>query len=113
MDMTLRLNNACGVDHMPTAATQTTKTQSSNLVVIEEAPQLEPGKVRQNASLPRARSTRNVGRFEIGMPGRNHLHPQVSLFCTVKTMFGSGATPSSAALTRRTSHLDSVHPPTE
>jgi hypothetical protein len=67
--MTLRLDNACGVDHMPTAATADENPIIGFWFGIDRAPQMMPGKVRQNASLPRARSTRNGGRDQIGILG--------------------------------------------
>jgi hypothetical protein len=66
--MTLRLDNACGVDHMPTAAADENPIIGS-WFGIDPALQMVPGKVRQNASLPRARSTRNGGRDQIGILG--------------------------------------------
>src|ERR1700745_4069045 len=69
VDMTLRLDNACGVDHMPTAATAEENPIIGFWFGIDRAPQMMPGKVRQNASLPRARSTRNGGRDQIGILG--------------------------------------------
>src|SRR6201997_4978126 len=69
VDMTLRLDNACGVDHMPTAATADENPIIGFWFGIDRAPQMMPGKVRQNASLPRARSTRNGGRDQIGILG--------------------------------------------
>ena len=67
--MTLRLDNACGVDHMPTAVTADENPIIGSWFGIDRAPQMMPGRVRQNASLPRARSTRNGGRDQIGILG--------------------------------------------
>src|SRR6201997_2541575 len=69
VDMTLRLDNACGVDHMPTAVTADENPIIGSWFGIDRAPQMMPGRVRQNASLPRARSTRNGGRDQIGILG--------------------------------------------
>ncbi|RXG84135.1 hypothetical protein [Bradyrhizobium zhanjiangense] len=59
--MTLRLDNACGVDHMPTAATADENPIIGFWFGIDQAPQMVPGKVRQNALSP--------GRDQIGTVG--------------------------------------------
>lgn len=68
VDMTLRLDNASGVDHMSTAAT----ADEALLRIgsgIDQAPPPVPGKQRQKACSPRARSNRNGGRDQIGILG--------------------------------------------
>jgi hypothetical protein len=58
--MTLRLDNACGVDHMPTASSRR-KPNHQFWFGIDQASQMVPGKVRQNGLSP--------GRDQIGKVG--------------------------------------------
>jgi hypothetical protein len=67
VDMTLRLDNASGVDHMPTAA-----TADEALLRIGSGltrPAASARKTTLERLLPRARSNRNGGRDQIGIPG--------------------------------------------
>lgn len=72
MDMTLRLDNACGIAHMPTAAAAAAADENPIIGFgfgIDQASQMVPGKVRPERLSPRARSTRNGGRDQIGILG--------------------------------------------
>ncbi|WP_407117022.1 ATP-binding protein [Bradyrhizobium sp. LMG 9283] len=96
VDMTLCLDNASGVDHMPTAA-----TADEALLPIGSGLTRPRNRCQENSArtpAPRgeikserwARSDRNPGRFEIGMPGRNHRNPQLMRKIGVCEERGSG-----------------------